>query len=89
VPNPFDPREKALRLFEFVQAFNERRNPPVRDLRRHEWSLWLDTVPDHEAVELTTVVDENVEDESDDAEGQSEAESDIRGRVILRCGRRI
>jgi hypothetical protein len=50
-------RDKVSRLFQFVQAFNERRNPPVRDLRKHEWSLWFKDVPSHDDVELIASVE--------------------------------
>lgn len=76
-------RDKATRLFQFVQAFNERRNPPVRDLRKHEWLLWFKDVPMHDSIELLMSVDED-DDETDAEEGE-----DAEGyeRVILRCTR--
>jgi very-short-patch-repair endonuclease len=74
-------RDRAVRLFRFVQAFNERRNPPIRNLERHEWVLSLEDVPEHDTIDITRVVHEgNGADEfAEDAESVS--------RVILRCER--
>jgi hypothetical protein len=76
-------RDKATRLFQFVQAFNERRNPPVRDIRKYEWLLWLKDVPSYESIELVSSVDES-DDESEQADAGDGGDAE---RVILRCSR--
>ncbi|MGE0227479.1 MAG: AAA domain-containing protein [Dehalococcoidia bacterium] len=43
-------RERIAKLFQFLEAFNQLRNPVVRHLERASFALWLDDLPEHPAV---------------------------------------
>jgi len=43
-------RERITKLFQFLEAFNQLRNPVVRHIERSAFSLWLDELPEHPAV---------------------------------------
>ncbi len=45
-------RERLLRLFTFLEAFNERRNPVVSDVKRYDTCLWWRDIPRVDAVRL-------------------------------------
>jgi very-short-patch-repair endonuclease len=46
-----DGRERLLRVFQFLEALNQHRNPPKRQIREQLWTLWLRDLPDHPAIE--------------------------------------
>jgi very-short-patch-repair endonuclease len=72
-------RERVARLFQFVAALYEQRNPVTRQMADHEWLLRFADVPEHEAVELRT----SVADDDEASEG-SETPDAI---TLLRCSR--
>jgi very-short-patch-repair endonuclease len=78
-------RDKVTRLFKFIQAFNERRNPPVRDIRGDRaWRLWLRDLPDHETISL---IDYIPDDQEAEPEAGPEGSSQENERVVLRSVR--
>jgi hypothetical protein len=40
-------REKLTRVFRYLEALNQHRNPAKRQLREQPWSLWMRDLPDH------------------------------------------
>src|SRR5260370_34842969 len=40
-------REKLTRVFRYLEALNQHRNPAKRQIREQLWSLWLHDLPDH------------------------------------------
>src|SRR5216683_2099450 len=40
-------REKLTRVFRYLEALNQHRNPARRQIREQLWSLWLHDLPDH------------------------------------------
>jgi hypothetical protein len=46
---------RIRQVFEYLKALNDHRNPAVRQVKEHPWSLWLDQLPDHPFVELPRV----------------------------------
>lgn len=48
-------RDRISRLFQFVRALNELRNPVPRQIRELQWSLSLAELPHHDCVELGAV----------------------------------
>ena len=73
-------RERVARLFQFVAALYERRNPAIRQLSDHEWILRLADVPEHETIDLVTSLGE---------EPESNESAEAEPRPLLRCARPI
>jgi very-short-patch-repair endonuclease len=44
-------REKLTRVFRYLEALNQHRNPAKRQLREQPWSLWMRDLPEHPAIE--------------------------------------
>jgi very-short-patch-repair endonuclease len=40
-------REKITRVFRYLEALNQHRNPPKREIRDQLWHLWLHDLPNH------------------------------------------
>ncbi len=45
-------RDRLLRVFRFLEALNQHRNPAARQIREQLWTLWADNLPDHPAIQL-------------------------------------
>jgi hypothetical protein len=45
-------RDRLSRVFKFLEALNQHRNPAARQVREQLWSLWVDSLPDHPSVQL-------------------------------------
>src|SRR5260370_1460885 len=43
-------REKLTRVFRYLEALNQHRNPAKRQIREQLWSLWLGLLPDHPCI---------------------------------------
>ena len=43
-------RERIARVFRYLKALNEHRNPAKRDLSEQPWTLWFRQLPDHPAI---------------------------------------
>src|SRR5215467_1516880 len=43
-------RDRLLRVFQYLKALDEHRNPVKRQLGEQLWSLWLKDLPDHPSV---------------------------------------
>src|SRR6266571_3373367 len=43
-------REKITRVFRYLEALNQHRNPPKREIRDQLWHLWLHDVPHHPSI---------------------------------------
>src|SRR6266446_6725847 len=43
-------REKLTRVFRYLEALNQHRNPAKRQIREQLWSLWLHDLPDHSSI---------------------------------------
>ncbi|MGZ3529571.1 MAG: AAA domain-containing protein, partial [Vulcanimicrobiaceae bacterium] len=73
-------RERIVRLYKFVAALYDRRNPVVRQMNDHEWTLKFSDIPDHPSITLTQIA-EVTDSEADVAEADDSAD------VFLRCKR--
>lgn len=73
---------RVRRVFEYLKALNEHRNPTVRQVRERAWTMWLDDLPSHAAIELPKRV-ARAEGEPGGENGESAAEPDF----VLRVGR--
>jgi very-short-patch-repair endonuclease/DNA polymerase III delta prime subunit len=43
-------REKLTRVFRYLEALNQHRNPAKRQIREQLWSLWIDDLPLHPSI---------------------------------------
>ncbi len=43
-------REKLTRVFRYLEALNQHRNPAKRQIREQLWSLWLHDLPEHPSI---------------------------------------
>src|SRR5205823_792490 len=55
-------RERIARVFRYLKALNEHRNPAKRDLSEQPWTLWFRHLPDHPAIQRRLV---NGQEETD------------------------
>src|SRR3989475_9443398 len=44
-------RERIARVFRYLKALNEHRNPAKRDLSEQPWTLWFRHLPDHPLIQ--------------------------------------
>jgi len=44
-------RERIARVFRYLKALNEHRNPAKRDLSDQPWTLWFRDLPDHPSIQ--------------------------------------
>jgi very-short-patch-repair endonuclease len=44
-------RERIARVFRYLKALNEHRNPAKRDLSEQPWTLWFRHLPDHPTIQ--------------------------------------
>src|SRR2546423_13255869 len=44
-------RERIARVFRYLKALNEHRNPAKRDLSEQPWTLWFRQLPDHPGIQ--------------------------------------
>ena len=43
-------RDKLTRVFQYLQALDQHRNPPRRQIHEQPWSLWLHELPAHPSI---------------------------------------
>ncbi|HEY3619277.1 MAG TPA: hypothetical protein VGK96_20905, partial [Candidatus Sulfotelmatobacter sp.] len=43
-------RDRLLRVFRYLQAINEHRNPVKRQIGEQLWTQWLKDLPDHPSI---------------------------------------
>ena len=44
-------RDKIARVFRYLEALNQHRNPVQRQLSSQQWSLWLHDLPSHSSTQ--------------------------------------
>jgi hypothetical protein len=44
-------RERIARVFRYLKALNEHRNPAKRDVSEQPWTLWFRNLPDHPSIQ--------------------------------------
>jgi len=47
-------REKLTRVFRYLEALNQHRNPAKRQVHEQPWSLWLRDLPEHPSIQRGT-----------------------------------
>src|SRR5580704_5706307 len=43
-------RDKLTRVFRYLEALNQHRNPARKQIREQPWTLWLRDLPDHPSI---------------------------------------
>src|ERR1700741_5341605 len=43
-------RDKLTRVFRYLEALNQHRNPAKKQIREQMWALWLKDLPDHPSI---------------------------------------
>ena len=66
-------REKITRVFRYLEALNQHRNPPKRQIREQPWHLWLHDLPTHPAVRHNAARSGPGTTKAKGGDGQSEA----------------
>src|SRR5437868_11296436 len=56
-------RERIARVFRYLKALNEHRNPAKRDLSEQPWTLWFRNLPDHPSIQRRLVNGKEVEED--------------------------
>lgn len=82
-------RDRIVRLFQFVAAYHEQRNPPTRRVSEYKWSLRFAEIPAHEAIDLTYDVDLGTSEMYMDSPTTQSAQTDAAEaeRVLVRVRR--
>jgi hypothetical protein len=44
-------RDKLTRVFRYLEALNQHRNPAKRQIREQPWSFWLHELPEHPSIQ--------------------------------------
>ncbi|HEY8463367.1 MAG TPA: AAA domain-containing protein [Bacillota bacterium] len=47
--------ERLLKIFNYLKALNQYRNPIVQQINEQEWQFWLKNLPDHPAIKFNRV----------------------------------
>ena len=61
-------REKLTRVFRYLEALNQHRNPAKRQIREQLWSLWLHDLPDHPSIKRGTSKSASAKNKSADSQ---------------------
>src|SRR6266403_859694 len=58
-------RERIARVFRYLKALNEHRNPAKRDLSEQPWTLWFRHLPDHPAIQRRVFNGQQADEDGD------------------------
>src|SRR2546427_10277257 len=61
-------REKLTRVFRYLEALNQHRNPAKRQIREQLWSLWLHDLPDYPSIKRGTSKSASAKNKSTDSQ---------------------
>src|SRR5881296_151041 len=61
-------RDKLTRVFRYLEALNQHRNPAKRQIREQLWSLWLHDLPDHPSIKRGTSKSASAKNKSTDSQ---------------------
>jgi very-short-patch-repair endonuclease len=60
MPNTDIARKRLKQIFQYLEAFNQQRNPVIRQVDEQEWSLWFRRLPTHPAIRLRRQGDDSI-----------------------------
>src|SRR5712692_9454775 len=71
-------RDKLTRVFRYLEALNQHRNPAKRQIREQPWSFWLRDLPEHPSIQRGTAKDSS----SKTKNGNSQSAEDGGNHVL-------
>ncbi len=74
-------REKITRVFRYLEALNQHRNPPKRQIKEQPWHLWLHDLPVHPAVRQSAIKSNSTKAKSADGQTEAAANANFSFRV--------
>jgi len=80
-------RDKLTRVFRYLEALNQHRNPAKRQIREQPWSLWLHGLPSHPTIKRGAARTASSKNKS--AKENQTSESDGVGEFLLKVQRPV
>jgi very-short-patch-repair endonuclease len=75
-------RDKLTRVFRYLEALNQHRNPAKRQIREQLWSFWLRDLPQHSSIQRGAAKDSSAKSKNGNSQSAEEG-----GTYILRVQR--
>ena len=80
-------RDKLTRVFRYLEALNQHRNPAKRQIREQPWSLWLHGLPNHPTIKRGAA--KAGSSKSKAAKDNQAGENDLAGEFLLKVQRPV
>ncbi len=80
-------RDKLTRVFRYLEALNQHRNPAKRQIREQPWSLWLHGLPSHPTIKRGAAKSSSSKTKA--AKENQTGESDGVGEFLLKVQRPV
>src|ERR1700687_5101512 len=71
-------RDKLTRVFRYLEALNQHRNPAKRQIREQPWSFWLADLPEHPSIQRGAAKDSS----SKTKNANSQSAEDVTNYVL-------
>jgi hypothetical protein len=78
-------RDKLTRVFRYLEALNQHRNPAKRQIREQLWRLWLHGLPDHLCIKRGTSKSQS----SNGKTGKTQSADEGHERFVLKVQRPV
>ena len=80
-------RDKLTRVFRYLEALNQHRNPAKRQIREQPWSLWLHGLPSHPTIKRGAAKASSSKSKA--AKESQAGENDLAGEFLLKVQRPV
>jgi very-short-patch-repair endonuclease len=80
-------RDKLTRVFRYLEALNQHRNPAKRQIREQPWSLWLHGLPSHPTIKRGAA--KSTASKAKTAKENQTAESEGTGEFLVKVQRPV
>src|ERR1700756_2392215 len=80
-------RDKLTRVFRYLEALNQHRNPAKRQIREQPWSLWLHGLPNHPTIKRGAAKASSSKSKA--AKEPQAGENDLSGEFLLKVQRPV
>src|SRR3979490_1779088 len=64
-----DARDKLTRVFRYLEALNQHRNPAKRQINEQPWSFWLRDLPEHPSIQRGTAKASSLQTKNGNSQG--------------------